>query len=193
MVYDYCTHLLSNSYVIIFIVCILLAYSATMSLFLLNPLTLSFNFSLFFIQAGTLHSPLHECKHYPSEQTILAAVEHYLGFPELVKVRGDVEENAVFSPWERDASEKQDEEHEVRISGREVDHLRRMILYNLVVQPAMLSKGSIKMSLAQNPCLPSKLMELCSIGYVHQGIGPLESAQMPVASKSNYLLATRII
>lgn len=72
----------------------------------------------------------------PSEQAILATAEYYLRFLELVKVRGDVEENAIFSPRESDASEKQDEEHEVRISGWEIDHLRRMKHYNLDVQPA---------------------------------------------------------
>lgn len=68
---------------------------------------------------------------------LLATVEHNLRFLELVKVRGDVEENAIFSPRESDASEKQDEEHEVRISGREIDDLRKMKHYNLDVQPAI--------------------------------------------------------
>lgn len=67
------------------------------------------------------------------------AVEHYLRFLELVKIWGDVEENAFFSPWESDASEKQDEKHEVWISSWEIDHLRRKKHYNLDVQPVMLS------------------------------------------------------
>lgn len=60
---------------------------------------------------------------YPSKQARLDAGGLYLRFLELVKIWSDVEQNAIFSPWESDASEKQDEEHEVWISSREINHL----------------------------------------------------------------------
>lgn len=118
--------------------------------------------------------------------------QHYFRFLELVKVRGDVEENAVFSPRESDASEKQDEEHEVRVRGREIDHLRRIKHYHLDVQPTIQYFHWDLFSVVQKPGLHCKLIKLCSIGKVHHGFGTLGSSYMPVASKSNYLLATRI-
>lgn len=48
----------------------------------------------------------------------------HLGADEFIKVWGDVEEDAVDGSGQSDPSEEEDEEHEVRIGGREVHHLR---------------------------------------------------------------------
>lgn len=48
----------------------------------------------------------------------------YLRSNELIEVWGDVEQNAINGSGKGDSSEEQDEQHEVRIGGRKINHLR---------------------------------------------------------------------
>ena len=48
----------------------------------------------------------------------------HAGLEKLLEVRGDVEENSLAGPFQRDATEKQDGQHDVGENGREVHYLK---------------------------------------------------------------------
>lgn len=70
----------------------------------------------------------------------------HLRLLKLVKVWCDIEEDSIQGTGQRDATAKQDEQHEVRVRGREVHHLRgtkSWLLQNNLSKPSLRSPENI--------------------------------------------------